>query len=456
MLDAKVVNQITEEGKNDPRYKEREEKRPSQTTHISDEGAYMNGSLSPNGHLKIDKKIDELDVEIEELKKKVEAKKIADEAKKAKEEKEKAELDEFQQLEEKYSELTIVLDKSQMGVVEFTDEERAKMEVAKVIKVHEVEDMSIKVAKAKRNTSNKSLKKLLEAKKAPYSAKVVLPISGYTAVMGPASAYELIDMYYATELKQKNDIALNKKWSIIYNKLLSTSIGKMSYDEFLHNTSFMDYECFIYGILAATYGLQDRVIPLNCNKTCNNVISIETNVKSLIRMERLSERMLELFTGAVDHSVGIDNAKEYRLANSPFMQVKNYEVDGVIITVRIQSVYDHIHYTAGQIEEYENDPAKTELAILACNIEKVYIPDGDDYVEFETLEEKIEVLYSLDQQSINIVNLKISELLEGLTMDFGILNAKCNKCGTVTKFVPFNIESLLFTMAVEAQNQKVE
>ncbi len=113
----------------------------------------------------------------------------------------------------KYKEAVVVIDKSQMGqVINFTDDERAKLEKVKKIKLEEVETIELPVGKCKRvkkGSADKILKKVNSIRTTP----VVLPVSGFTAVMKGCSTFELMGL-----VSNNNNTVegLVSKWTLIY------------------------------------------------------------------------------------------------------------------------------------------------------------------------------------------------------------------------------------------------
>lgn len=474
VLDQASIRKVLEEGKNDPRLNDPKfQKEPTIEDGIPTEliggGIVIDTTpkvyekeeigLSLAGKERIDKRLSQDDEEIAELKALADKKKAEAEALAEEKEKTQGTVEDIaEQLQDKYNETVVIIDKSKMGEVEFTDAERDKMERSTVIRVQEVENLDLSVIKIKKNLTDKTLKRIISAKKAPYSTKIVLPVSGYTAVMSACSTYELLDLKYADEIQMENEIAMKKKWSIIHSKILSTSLGNMSFDQFCQVTSYLDYNTFIYGITAATYGSQVKNIPLECE--CGSEIDNELMLKSLIRPERMSDRMLKLFEGCVDNETLLDDAKSYREANAPAMVIKNVRLplSNYIVSFRIQSVYDYIHYTANKLESIKNDRLKFNLATIACNIERILIPDEENagsFYEIDSLLDEIEVLYNLEDEDNLVVSDQINKLLEGLDMEFGVLNAKCKHCGKITPFVPVPIEDLLFYLVGQANAKEI-
>lgn len=373
----------------------------------------------------------------------------------------------------RYKEAVVIIDKSGMGSVNFTDEERAKLEEVKVIKLQEVEKREIPVFKTKK-AKNKSVKQILSKTIAPYTTKIVASNSGFTATMSACSAYELIELLTAEELYDTMASGLEAKWQIIYNHIVETSIGKMSFDTFLHNVSSLDYEMFIYGILASTYGAKEQTMEITCFRGCGPFdkqgrptdFTHEYNfyVKELIRPERFSARLTELFKGVVDNAITKEDSVKYRDENAPVLITKNIfdETTGMWFQLQIPSVHSIITKIYPKLEKLNKDKEKLkgQLGIMASNIRRVLVPDLEandgSFYELTEMNEIIECLYSLPKTSLEIVSTKIDELADGLSMEFGFMNVRCTNCGHVTPFVPVDLSQMLFILAEQEKNVIVE
>lgn len=363
--------------------------------------------------------------------------------------------------ENKYREAVVIIDKGGIGQLKFTDEEREKLQISEVIKVKEVETIEVKTRKTKK-IFNKKVGKILAKKSNGYTTNIVLPGSGYTAEIKACSTYELLGMLLSDKVEKDKVLAEQKKWSIIHSKLVSTSIGKMDFNEFLKHTHPGDLETFIYGILCATYGAQEKSLPLNCEK--HKPIYEFTHkmyMKDLLRAERMSDRTMELVTGIVDNSYSLETAVAYH-NSCPIMLNKTIILpeSGFEITLQVQNVYDKVNKSIELKEQLEQDDLmKARLVDVAGAINSIIIEDEDDPnepYEVTGLEDIVEVLYMLGDIDSAVVTKQADVLNERVALQFGAMNTRCDRCGKVTPFVPLGIESLLFYMVSQSQSKNVE
>lgn len=354
----------------------------------------------------------------------------------------------------KYKEAVVIIDKSKMGqVVNFTDDERAKLEKVKKIKLEEVETLelaNLKCKRVKKGSAEKILKKVNSVRTTP----IVLPISGFTAVMKGCSTFELMGL---VSTNNNTVEGLISKWTLIHSKLESTSIGDMDFNKFLNSVSQMEYEIFVYGILCATFPDEDT-FPLVCPK-CQTEIEHKYLVRTLLRAELMSERLKESVAKVVDASYIDERAKECfenSLLNTNEIIV--LPVSQYVFKIGVQTAYSFIYDSVDAIDKM--DTKYSQAAILSSTVESIFIEDPDDgsYFEIEDTEDKIKIIYSLGSKDISILGAKISKLVEGMQFEFGLMDVNCgnNKCKNHVNTVPVDMDSILFHKYQQTMNTTIE
>lgn len=395
----------------------------------------------------------ELDEDIENAKMIAEEK--SKEAAEELHEEDEEETEEFNQ--DQYDKAIVIIDKLGMGTVNFTDEERAKMERVKKIEVQEVEVISLETLKVKRD-KKQSIDKVLKAKKnVGGTSNVVLVGSGYTAVMGKCSLFELSNLFLDKDNLVETQLS---KWSFIYSKMVDSSVKFKSFDHFIKSTAVSDYNTFIFGILCASYPDVDEIglkcTDINCpgkvtgTKNGQEVRSKEYefkyDIRSIIRAERMTEGLLEKIKEVVDNSyVEADAARVHQ--NAPVSVVKRYRLpaSGYVIEGGIESVHDFI-YNAARVSDNLEDEKYRQSLTTATMIRKLYIPDEDgEYFEFEDKLDIAKALYELyDEADIKAVIKQNAELSKDLVIEYGFAEVTCPYCKHVTPFVPVDPDDILF------------
>lgn len=358
---------------------------------------------------------------------------------------------------EKIDEVTVIVNKEDSEHLDFTEEERGKMLKSNIIRLKEVEEVELGTVTAKRVDSSK-LDSILERRLSRNSVKVPIPISSYLATFRSLDVGEMADLLAPVGNNEVDRMI--SKWTTIYNAIETTSLGKMSFDEFCHNTCVLDYEMFLYGILLATYGdLELPPLPLDCgNKEAHNgekySFTRKYTYEELLSFDKMSDRLIQLFGETGECAATLEMAKACH-ERSPFLERRMYRMpnNGVIVAVQLESVYDSIHTHAQAaitaIEENRNNASFSEIV---KNIPFMIIPGDtpEENVKVVDFGDKLKVLRHFDVSGINIITKKMGEQLDGLgDLYFGLANVECPGCHNVTEFVPVNIEERLFTMAAQ-------
>jgi len=411
--------------------------------------------------------LEEMDREIEELKAKKEAEEkeketntVEEKAVKRNDDEEDEEEDEEEELtpeelEKKYEEAKVIIDKTGMGaVIEFTEEERAKLERAKVIKLEEIENVQLETIKIKKTKLKKGqVEKIIKKKIKAFTTPIVLPASGYTAVMSGCSTHELIALMQNSEDPIYN---AETKWSLIHDKLVETSIGNMDFNTFLHNTAAADYNVLLYGIICATYPEQDK-LSLSClNRECRQVFDHTYDIRSLLRIEKMSQELQNRMMRIIDNSYTVESAKAVH-EEAPLSNVKRVRLPDseIIVEFGIQSAYDFIYKSIKELSEIK-DAKYNQASVLSSVIRRAFIPDDDgEYIEVDSPVDVANLIYNLRDIDITVITKMGEEMMKDITFEFGFMNVKCPKCGTIEKHIEIPLEQILFFKYQQALNTKI-
>ena len=355
---------------------------------------------------------------------------------------------------DKYNEAIVVIDKTGMGsVIDFTDEEREKLEKVKKIKLEEVETVELKQIKTKRAKKGRAKKIINKVNKTRHTP-VVLPISGFTVTMSGCSTYELLTLI----TDEGNPVELQRsKWSLIHSKIVDTSIGKLSFDDFLNNVAQMEYDVLVYGILCASYPEKDK-FPLKCPK-CGTSFEHEYDIRSLLRAEKMSEKLMDTVAYVVDCSIREEDAKECH-ENSLLNQdlVIKLPQSGYIFRLGVQTAHDFIENSVDAIDRLDQKYAQS--AIIASAVRSIFIEDPDDgeYFEIDDTEDVIETIFSLENTDLVVLGKKITELVDDMSFEFGLMNIDCpdRKCKQHTNSIPIEIDTILFHKYRQVMNTNIE
>ena len=356
----------------------------------------------------------------------------------------------------RYKEAVVVIDKTGMGqVINFTDEERAKLQKVKSIKLKEVETIelkSIKTKKAKTGIADR----ILQKRNTVRNTNIVLPISGLTMVMKGCSTFELMGLITGDQV---NVMTLVAKWTLLHSKVESTSIGKMDFNTFLNNVASLEYDILVYGVLCATFPDEDT-FPLTC-PMCKTEIEHKYEMRSLLRAEEMSEKLMKMVKHVADNSYTEEMAKkcfdESVLNTEKSILLPDSEF---ICTIGVQNAYSFIYDSVNAIDKLEEK--YNQATIISSAVSKIFVPNPDDdgatYLEVDDTTDKIKLIYSLNAKDISILSTKIGEITEGLEFKFGLMDITCpnKKCRHHVNSVEVELDTILFHKYQQAMNTTID
>lgn len=359
----------------------------------------------------------------------------------------------------KYKEAIVVIDKLESRNLEFTKEEREKLDVADVIKLKEVKTVDLKQISRRRERRTDVKKALQRRGNSMKVTNIVLPASGYYAEMLGCSPYEIMTLQSEEDPITDNQI----KWKLIYDKIKWNSIGFKTYEEFISKTAVADYETFIWGILRSTFEDEDR-ISLNClNPECTTRKGERTSyehkysVLGLLRAEEISPRINENIRRIVDAKT-IDEAKDAH-NHAPVNDVLAFQLveSGFIVELCVNNVNDFINKTLDYLSDEELEPQYRQAAIIATAVKEIGIQaDDGKYDFFDEPEDITEIIYQLPTNDLVILAHKVQDHTADVSFKFGFIDLVCPKCKTRTEFQPMQVDSILFYRNNLSMNVSVE
>lgn len=371
--------------------------------------------------------------------------------------------------EEKKAELkkqviNVLIDKTGMGAdFHFTDEEKEKLTVSNEIHVTEVEDVdlaTITVKKPEKSFVDSVNEYQLSSTRVP----VVFTVSRFRAYMTGLTYGEMSDIVLTNEAN--NFDKLNKRLSIIYNKMVNPSCGKFdSYDDFLKKFAFADMSLAIYGLVIATFPEVDE-IGMNCNnETCKKSFTHKFSPRSLLRFEECGDK----FISAMDEIVNCPAGKEKELLEtSPCQKHKRVRLPDskYIIEIGFASAYEYLYNVMDKLDGdkfKENHPddvngVMADIVSLLPIVRSVYVPNADSsYTCYTDANDMIEALYTVKPGEIKLIVQLMRQYVAGYEFGFFLTNVRCPHCGSLSKMVPLDsIENMLFRQYQRLTNTNLD
>lgn len=360
----------------------------------------------------------------------------------------------------RHAEAIIIIDKIEAKNLQFTDEEREKLEKVDVIRLNEVRTVDIKTIRRKRERRTDVHSALMRNGNSMTATNILLPASGYYAEMLGCAPYEIMTLQSEDDPLTDNQV----KWSLIYEKIKSSSVKFNSFDEFMKETAVADYETFVWGILRSTFEDKDK-ISINCtNPKCRDKSGnptsheIDYSVVNLLRAEELNDRLRESIgrvanSRTVEEAIGAHN-------HAPVNDILSIELpkSKYIAEIAIGTVNDFLNRTLDHLSSDDLEPQYRQAALLATAVREIGIPDhtSNEYDFYDDPSELTEIIFRLNSKDLVILANKVSEHTSDISFKYGFVDLECPKCRQKTEYQPMDVASILFYRNALSMNVNVE
>ena len=295
---------------------------------------------------------------------------------------------------------------------------------------------------------NKNVDKLVAIKP---STQVLLLQSGYSAELTALNNHELRSMI-TNNIDYRS--LKEKAYTIIYKHIQNSSIGSMTFQQFLEITSFLDEPTLFYGLFDMTFTGDNKYTIYCTNPGCQaytNGFEVKVNNKNLIKSvgdemklyEQRDNLIEQKFDAAdlVQHSL-VHHTKRVLLKESTF-----------VVDIRIPSLHDYLHEALFNKNPKFAAEYMQELG-TALFIEQFLIPDiigwnGNDVEKLEWLpitdvDKRIEYLCKLSMNDFDQLIKEIDTFYNMYRLEYAIQNVVCPICGRKLGDVNIAMDDLLF------------
>lgn len=286
------------------------------------------------------------------------------------------------------------------------------------------------------------LKRALYAGKSAF--QIVAAQSGYTAKISPLVNSDFVDLYNSSlSLYDSRKLILN----IIHEKIIETSAGDMSFNDWLANTSVGDLETFYYGVYCSTFG-DDGIASIECPH-CHKTIQFPLSCRNLVKTAD-KEKMQARLSDVSKNANSAADMKKYSLLS----EKKSYRLpkSGLIVELKMPSLYDMLVFLKSTPEAIaESKLSDPEYISTVLSIGKVLVPQkapGGEILYSEITEsEKISrILDQMDIDDANALSDITNDTFENYHITYSVKNVACPECHNEIGDIPVNIERILFTL----------
>lgn len=352
-------------------------------------------------------------------------------------------LEDVKWLQEHPDSLSIIVDKENASKLEFSDDERKKMQKVDVIRLKVVEEKEVKTFKIKKINKNKKSSYLdrMDSGLATYS--VPLPMTNDFIKFRGA---QIIQLAQAVEYEDStlDDIAARKA-ALVYNQMITgTRLHKtdpdgkanLSYTDFTNNFLYHDLDMGIFGILCAS-SVEEMETTLSCGD-CGSDYNVKYNMKTLLSTDAMPEKFKDRFEEILSHKT-----------DEEYLQ-RIHEEDNKTIMVE-SPITKNVYYisrptVARAIEVFhridQDSPVDTYYSALMIFMEKILLYDAssDEMIPIEDNEihNMRKVFRELPDEELTLLFDFISPMFYQPQF---VLKSKCSVCGqeNVTQLSVYNL-----------------
>lgn len=275
--------------------------------------------------------------------------------------------------------------------------------------------------------------------------QVVCNQSGYIAHV---ESLKLKDINSITNSSADAYASRMKLYKTIFSKINTTSVGNLSFEQWLKLTSFFDLQTLLYGIYCQTFP-DDSEFQITC-KNCKKTVNVKVNNETLICTKQDTlKKMDEIINSATSPNDLINNSLVHKFTRNILPQSK------IIVDVQTPSLFDQLQLFSS-INKNKIKESEDIIGIMLF-IKKLFIPNIKELVNNKSL--KFTEITDKNQISSIIQNLKIIDSTElgnaienrsnKYGIDYKIKSFKCPFCKEEIGDIPVNIENLLFNQILQ-------
>lgn len=330
----------------------------------------------------------------------------------------------------------------------------AKIEAAKKIKVVFTKDLNL--PKVSRRIADIDGYRSVAPKNV--SADItprILINSGYIGYFKPCGALKWSRLAPAiNEDGEFEDMDQAKVIQFCYEQLVTTSIGNLSYREFLENTSVEDIQAMLHAIMGASLPDEQEVM-MTCGN-CHNEFETKYSISELPDYDNMADDTKEQVQKIQNAKDMIEDAKDVH-DESPVMQVCPYTADstGSIFVFKHSDLTTSVDRQV--VSKYLAERYGASAALLSVVITEVRIKIGntgtdDDWSLSNDPTVICEELLRLSKDNLDEMKAVVDEIPMITPITYSFKGTRtCSNCGQELSQLRQNIHTLVFQIALKAQ-----
>lgn len=335
-------------------------------------------------------------------------------------------------------------------------EQRDKVETASKIVINEVETKDVPVATRRISSLDefRAVRPKAANIKPMETMKVTLVNSGLVLEVNGAGAMELITILPDDEI----GVDYHKRYTFCHKHTMNTSIGKLSFSEFVSRVHPEDLPTIIHGILTVSYPETDTMEIICGGANCGERYNVEYRMADLLDINAMDERTLERAESILmAYNTSIDDSKEIH-ESMPIRQQKYIKLSDTV-TIKLTTMNGVTMINRFNLLDSIRETHNSFVSLMMLYVDKVLLtmqgvndtkPEVYEIVDTFVIANLISELS--DEECIvlkNALTVLLEEEVPPLTYsirgDF-----VCPRCGKKETSISIGVDSMVFSKVRKA------
>lgn len=400
----------------------------------------------------------------------------------------------------------VVIDKTNLPDVSWTEEEAAKIRKARTIELNIRESKPINFSEISGVPDNMVDAVLSQYQRKTNDVVASLPASKYRCCFRGLSYPEVLDLTNSIELNNLD--GERKKWSICFEHIYNQSIGPWEeyilykdpetfmevrcevgdtipeevdkdtihpvskFEDFMRKTSYLDLEFMLWKILCAT-ALDKEVIGIDCKavhngKPCGRTYDWVYSPSELIVMDSISPAVLEEMKETAEAESLEESLRIYHTSPVAANNTVTLPTSGWSLVYGHASGYEYVEHIYTMVKELQGMlrdnkakdptlPTRTMAAATLTSIKAVLVPGphgGHSYIVGP--ENIMKAINKMDEVDWQLTSKLVEMMIQPYELRFELKDIVCPQCKNRSSIEITNMLDLLFIVAQSLSNVQVE
>lgn len=354
---------------------------------------------------------------------------------------------------------TVVFDvpesKAETFIQNMPDEMKEKVEASKVVKVNFTRKLDLPKA-TRRLTNIDNYRRIAPKSVSSDVTSRILINSGYIGYFKKCGALEWSQLTpVIDDDSDEPRIDSGKVTKFCYDHLVTTSLGNISYRQFLEETSSEDIPSMLHAIMQSTLPDEQTVI-MQCGRSnCRREFDATYHISELPDLDKITDDARDIVAKVTSAKDIIDDAKSVHEESCVMRKLsytrRNDEVIFVFKHRDLANVIDRAPAADGLVEIYGES-----AALISAYVNEVYIKihkeQENEWYQSNDPTIICEELYKLSTDELDEIRAILQEIPSIDAIQYSLKgDFKCPHCNAISTNPAQDIMSLVFQVALKAR-----